>query len=159
MVWLIAAVALANVGPAERAKSCKILKADYAAAGKPQYRLKFVKLGSPAVSDIGLHIFSSDPRAELWYFPDEGSAPRVSLISTTNPTVPGWHPEPDGGVRPHGSATLIAMAADGTIMPNVVTSRSRAPRYVIVPELGQVYKGIGSVAYWPAAFVLKSCHR
>lgn len=158
MLWLLTAASVVAGTPTAPVNSCDLLHADYVAPGKSQYRLRFVMLASPkgVVSDIGLHIFSTDRKAELWYYPDEGSAPRVSLISTTNPTKPGWHSEPDGGARPLGSATLIAMDVDGRIAPDAVNSKSVPPRYVIVPELGSVFKGLNR-DYRPAAFVFKSC--
>ena len=158
MIWLVAALVLSATPPARHStQSCDILHAEYDAPATPRFHLRFVRLASSAgvVSDIGLHIFSDDPRAELWYYPDEGSAPRISLISTTDPTATGWHAEPDGGVRPHGTATLIAMRDDATIWPSAPSSQSPPPRYVIVPELGEVYRHI--VRYWPAAFVFRRC--
>lgn len=157
LVWalVLSAASIPHAGP-----SCNILHARYDLAGAPEYHLQFVKLASSkeVISDIGIHIYSTDPKAELWYYLDEGSIPRVSLISTTDPTKPGWHAEPDGGIRPHGSATFIGMNEDGTIAPDAVNSSSSPPRYVIIPELAQVYKGL-RINYWPGAFVLKSCRR
>ena len=160
MIWLLGAIALSTALSLRHSlQTCDILHVEYVAPGTPSYHLRFVRLASRAgvVSDIGLHIFSDDPRAELWYYPDEGSAPHISLISSTDPTARGWHAEPDGGVRPHGSATLVAMRDDLTIWQTSPSSRSIAPLYLIVPELGEVYKN--TARYWPAAFVRRGCLR
>lgn len=157
MIWPLWALVLSAASVAHAAPSCDILHARYDLAGEREYHLQFVKLASSkeVVSDIGIHIYSTDPKAELWYYLDEGSIPRVSLISTTDPTKSGWHGEPDGGIRPHGWATFIGMNDDGRIMPLAPTSHSLPPRYVIVPELAEVYRHI--VPYEPGAFILKSC--
>lgn len=155
MLWLVAA--LASLAAATPAAHCDILHARYQAPGAPAYHLHFVRLASRegVVSDIGIHIFGNDPKAELWYYPDEGSARKISLISTIDPTRHGWHAVPDGGVRPHGSATYIGMHSDGIIDEDAPTSGSQAPAFVIIPELGQVYKNLAE--YPLAAFVLRGC--
>jgi hypothetical protein len=163
MSILLAAVAFAasgaNAEHGTAAAPCDILNARYVAAGEPRYRLTVARLASTkeVMSDIALHIEPSSAKGEIWYYLDQGSRPRIWLISTTNPTAKGWQAVPDGGNRPYGSATLIAMTKDGRILDAAPKSTSAAPHFIIVPELAEIYRDVEH-GYRPAAFVLAGCN-
>src|SRR4051812_22204866 len=74
-----------------------------------QLRLSFVGIGKrrDLISDIAVHITEPRSHRQFWYYFDEGSAPKVSLISTTDVTARNWRPNADGGERPYGYATFI----------------------------------------------------
>jgi hypothetical protein len=112
------------------------------------------------ISDIAVRIRNLKTGQDLaWYYFDEGSAPRISLISTTDVRRSEWSPDPDGGRRPYGSATFIGLREDGHILQTSPSSRSTAPRYIVIPELGQVFKTANFPGLTNNAFVLASCEK
>lgn len=122
--------------------------------------LQFLKIPQSRgqVSDLALRIRDERSGKDVgYYYFDEGSAPKISLISTTNVSVPGWRANPDGGIRPHGPATFIGMSSDGLIEQSPPSSRKTAPRFVIIPELGAVLKGSRISVRRYDAFTLVSC--
>lgn len=147
-------------GGRHQTAGCAVLDSEYRAAGQPEYRLAFVKLASSegVISDVGLHLTAPDPRNDIWYYFDHGSDPRVSLISTFNPTLKGWKANPDGGPRPFGSAQFLGMKEDDSLMVISPNSRSAGLKYIIIPELARIYRG-AVPEYRPSAFVLIKCAR
>ena len=144
--WRDVMIALAlllaiSAAPADAAK-CSMLDAVYKSADDPSFTLTVARLASHSevVSDIGLHLHSNNPEDESWWYFDEGSARRISLIATLDPTVAGWKPEPDGGTRVYGSPTFVGMSANGDIVESVPQANSMAPYYVIIPELADMYR-------------------
>jgi hypothetical protein len=154
---LAAATPHASMAP-ETSASCDITRALYVAAGEPQYRLSFERLPhhEGVIGDLALHIRAPSPAGELWYYFDQGTIPRVALISSTDPMVPGWRPDLDGRARPHGDLTYVGLTADGQIAASAPTSRSAPPRFVVIPELAETYLHI-EPNYLPAAFVFSGC--
>jgi hypothetical protein len=141
---------------------CDITRASYIAAGQPDYRLSFARLRSSdgLVTDLGLHVRSASGKVDLWWFFDQGSKPRIWLISTPDPTAADWTvPPPDGGVRVTAALTFIGMMKNGAIMSSSPNSGSPPPDYVIIPEAASLFDGLGERAYTPAAFVLQGCDR
>jgi len=155
--FLVAVMGLA-LGQGAATGGCTIASAKYVAVGQPQYRLSFARLGSGSgtMSDVALHVRSGSGGGEAWYYFDRGSARRVALVSTNDPTSPGWKAQPDGGVRPFGSATFIGMSKAGAIADMVPNSSSAAPDFVVIPELAETFRG-REYAFRAAAFVLDSC--
>jgi hypothetical protein len=140
MIMLAAFVPLAAAA-APDGQFCTFERAHYRT---PQMTLSFVGIGGheDMVSDLAMHVRDRRTGRDIgWYYFDQGSAPRISLISTTDPTVRGWKHDPDDGERPHGSATFLGMNADGSLLQSPPSSRSRATQFVIIPELGEVLKG------------------
>lgn len=156
IVAIMMATAPASV--AKAAHGCNVLHARYAAAGESQYTLSFARLAlsEQSVSDIGLRIDFKPSGRVLWYYFDQGSAPRVALISTDDFTRSNWRVVPDGGVRPYGSATFIGVGPVGNILQDAPTSSSNAPAAIIIPELAQALNG-QEPDYKPSSFKLQSC--
>lgn len=138
--------------------TCPTIKSSYVAAREAGYRLTFGRLSSreSVIGDVAVHIEAPSKRGEIWYYFDEGSLRRISLISTTDPTRRGWHANPDGGPRPHGTATYIGMDAAGRIAELAPKAASKAPHMIVIPELAEVYRSV-NMQYTPAAFVLSGC--
>lgn len=70
----------------------------------------------------------------------------------------------DGGedtttTNEYGSATFIGLREDGHILQTSPSSRSTAPRYIVIPELGQVFKTANFPGLTNNAFVLASCEK
>ena len=158
---MIAFALLLAIGAAPAATTkCSMLDAVYESADDPRFTLTASKLASHSevVSDIGLHLHSSSPEDESWWYFDEGSARRISLISTLDPTVTGWKAETDGGIRPYGSPAFIGMSIKGAILDSAPQAKSEAPYYIIIPELAEMYRKHPR-EHRPSAFVFSSCNR
>jgi hypothetical protein len=134
--------------------------ARYKSIKNPSYDLAFstVADANGLVSDVAIEIRESTSTRKTWYYFDEGSSQRISLISTDNPTAKGWHAVPDGGVRPHGPATYIGMDRLGNISWLSPKSTANAPYFIIIPELADTLRH-ERVAFNPSAFVLTKCDR
>ena len=114
MIGLLAALIISSAFSMHiERRACDIEHSQYDAPG-PRYDLRFVKLASAKglANDVGLHLYSSDPKAEVWYFIDEGSAPRVSLISTASQQLAAGMPILTGEVRPMDEQLSNAMNQD-----------------------------------------------
>lgn len=157
---VIAFVALVVAAPAvgAGARDCTLRNASYAAPVS-HLRLSFAFVGRPheLVSDLALHIVEPRSKKQFWFYFDQGSAPQVSLISTTDATKPNWSPNPDGGVRPYGTATFIGLRKDGRILFDAPSSKTLAPQYIIIPELAALFKAIRLWGVDANAFVFTSC--
>lgn len=143
------------------ASACPYSRAHYSTP-TGDLALDFLKI-SPArgmVSDLALRVRAQRSAKDVaYYYFDQGSAPKITLISTTDVSARGWRVNPDGGIRPHGTATFIGMAADGRLEQTAPTSKTMARRFLIIPELGQVLKASGISVRRDDAFVLASCKR
>ena len=147
---------MGGVGPAQ----CSMLDAVYKSADDPGFTLTAARLASHSevVSDLGIHLHSNSPEDESWWYFDEGSARRISLISTLDPTVAGWKAEPDGGTRVYGSPAFIGMSIKGNILESAPQANSEAPYYIIIPELAEMYRK-HKKEHPPSAFVFSSCNK
>lgn len=149
---LLASRAEANV-------RCPYSNARYLVPGG-RFEMAFYKVRreSGQINDLTLRIRDNRSRKSLvFYYFDQGSAPQIQLISTTDPSVHGWHITPDGGVRPHGTATFLAMDQTGRLEQTAPMSTTSASNYIIVPELGQLLKTTGISSSRNDAFVFASC--
>src|SRR4051812_48175499 len=91
------------------------------------------------VSDLALRVRDERSTKDVvYYFFDEGSAPFITLISTTDVRQRGWHIDPDGGIRPHGTASFVGLHTNGRIEQSAPWSGQWAAPIIIIPELGQV---------------------
>ena len=123
--------------------------------------LSFIDIGRRRgiISDLAVRILERRTHHEFWYYFDQGSAPKISLISTTGVTGPTWSPGPNGGKPPYGTATFIGLRKSGEILFDAPSSKSAAPDYVIIPELAGVFK---TMRLWDVdanAFVLIGCSK
>ncbi|MEE3622702.1 hypothetical protein UCD39_01690 [Nitrospirillum sp. BR 11752] len=139
-------------------KPCKTINAHYVSASSPLYKLDFVDLkGKEEISsDVGIHIQNGIKGEEIWYFFDQGTTARISLISTTDLTVKDWHSPSDGDPRPHGVAQFIAMDLNGKIPDQPPKADSIAPHYIIIPEFVGGFR-FSKSPYSPSAFVFEKC--
>lgn len=155
---MVVSIFLAALGSSAQAQTkCTIGQSLYESSRNRSYTLSFVSL-KPAdyqVSDTAIRIESKSNNTVIWYYFDQGAIPRVALISTTNPTKVGWHVEPDG-LRPNGTATFVGMDNQGNILDRAPKFHSLAPKFIVIPELAEVYRN-SRHAFRPAAFVFKSC--
>lgn len=141
------------------AGQCRYSAAHYSS---PDHRLAvdFIKIhASPGlVSNLAMRVRDESARRYVaYYYFDEGSAARIALISTTDVSRPGWRADPDGGARPHGTATFIGLSGNGRLEQTAPSSANRAPQFVIIPELGQLLKASGVSIRRNDAFTLTSC--
>lgn len=115
---------------------CPIERAHYAySEGPGSADFKVLSHVDGFASPVALHLNLSGTR-DLWFLFDQGSARYVSLISVTDPTVPGWSPpDPDGGHRPIRDQKFFAWNGDLKIQEAMPQPRSRAPTFVLVPDL------------------------
>ena len=151
-VWL-------SLSMAATAAQCPYSGATYLTPDS-RFSIRFVKVPRlrGQVSDLGLRVRDEHARKDVvYYYFDEGSAPRITLISTTNVSLAGWRANPDGGVRPHGAATFIGLDPNGHIDQTAPSSEASAPRFVIIPELGEVLKNSGISFLRNDAFIRTSC--
>ena len=158
---MIAFALLLAIGAAPAAPTkCSMLDAVYKSADDPRFILTAARLASHSevVSDIGIHLRSNSPEDESWWYFDEGSARRISLISTLDPTLAGWKAEPDGGTRIYGSSAFIGMSDKGDIVESAPQANSEAPYYIIIPELAEMYRK-HKKEHRPSAFVFSSCNK
>ncbi len=87
---------------------------------------------------IKLTVRSAVSGSTLWFFPDGGSATRLSLISMNDPSLPGWTaPDPDSRRgRPHRDLSMDAYAADlGEAAHRYPAPGEPAASYMAIPGL------------------------
>jgi hypothetical protein len=153
-------IASTTAGPTSSSHRCALGDATYISPVS-HLRLSFLGIEKrrDLISDIAVHITEPRSHRQFWYYFDEGSAPKVSLISTTDVTARNWRPNPDGGERPYGYATFIGMRKSGEILFDAPSSKSTAPHYVLIPELAGVFKTIRLWGVDANAFVLTDCSK
>jgi len=142
-MWKILVAVLA-LAPA-CAHACPVEQAHYVMDGQPGVEAGFRPVGRYKgwISDVAF--FVRTPARTDYFLFDQGSAPYVSLISTTDVTEVGWAPpDPDGGVRPLGGMTYYSLHADRSFYQNVIPKAGEeAPAQIFLPDLAEImwYRG------------------
>jgi len=139
---------------------CPIERAHYAySEGPGSADFKVLSQVDGFASPVALHLNLSGTR-DLWFLFDQGSARYVSLISVTDPTVPGWSPpDPDGGHRPIRDQKFFAWNDDLKIQEAMPQPGSPAPTYILVPDLPETLQyGVSErMAIGAGIFKLNRC--
>lgn len=159
IAWLITPAVAIVAAPAIASSQCTFNQAEYSTPDS-RLNLSFVNIGhrSDITGDLALRISDARTGKNLfWYYFDEGSLPRTTLISTTNVLSANWHPDPDDGDRPYGTAIFVGMNRDGRLLQSAPTSSQRATSYILIPDLAEVFKVARMWGRTNGAFVLKSC--
>jgi hypothetical protein len=111
------------------------------------------------VSKLSIHLQLAGKR-DLWFLFDAGSARYISLISVTDPRMPGWlPPDPDGGKRPIAAQKFFAWNDDLKIYEDVPQAGTRAPKFILIPDLPETlqYGSRDRLAIGAGIFKLDRC--
>ena len=159
-LYLALAILGVSISPAASTRSgaaCRLIDTTYVSSSTDRLQISFARLpaAAGALNDLALHLRSRDRSVERWYYFDEGSARRVALISTLDPTGKGWKVSPDGK-RPFGNVTYIGLDGLGDIAEAAPTRTQSPPRYIIIPELAEALRTVAP-GYRSSAFRIKGC--
>jgi len=104
---------------------------------------------------MALHLEGPESGTSYWFLFDAGSAPVVSLISTTNVLATGWSPPPpDGGSHPLMDMQIYVMDETMKMSAEVPRASDTSPAYLFIPMLTDALRGASS-RQWLAPGVFK----
>lgn len=139
---LLVTGAMLSLPPRAEAKpTCDIEHTSYAMAGRPDVEAGFRRVPKARgwISDLAFYVKAGPEGPKSWFLFDQGSSRYVSLISTEDVTKAQWHPpEGDKGPRPLGSMHFLSSADTRTWSISVPDSRSKAPKFILLPDLSEV---------------------
>lgn len=144
--WCVGAcLTIALPGMAAAATPCRVENAQYRLDLGSGFTAGFKKVGhyDGWVSDLALYVRSDATGAKYWFLFDEGAAPRVTLISTTDVETSGWSPpDPDGGERPLSETLYLQADAHDHFAENGPPQGGQvAPDKLLLPDLPAVIRG------------------
>ncbi|QWC55761.1 hypothetical protein F7D01_00485 [Erythrobacter sp. 3-20A1M] len=87
---------------------------------------------------VALAINFGETGRTYWWLPASGGSNNLQyIVSTTDVTLPEWHPpSPDGGERPLGEIEYIGTDADYNIIDDIPTMGGIAPAHMLLTSLG-----------------------
>ena len=120
---------------AHAASSCPIEHAHYALRGRPDVTADLLAIPKVdgLLTNVVLRLQFAKDGDKVWGFFDQGSARFLNLISTTDATRPGWHPDDRGG--PLGEMHIWFADAKYELNYNLPTPGSAAPQHMFLPDL------------------------